>query len=108
MVDVNTDVVKALAEMRAELGALSQRIAVLEADKKPAAEASAPKPKPAPVAVSAPPAPAIPDDILLVISAAVAAFLGERPSIRQIRLISSQGWALQGRASIQASHNLGR
>ena len=34
----------------------------------------------------------------------VAAFLGERAHIRQIRLVSSTAWAQQGRVSIQASH----
>ena len=58
----------------------------------------------------APPAEAagVPEEIVMVISAAVAAFLGERARVRQIRLISSQAWAQQGRVSIQASHRLER
>lgn len=107
VVDANTDVIKALQELRTELGGLTKRIALLEADKKQP-EAAVAK---APTAAAAPPAPVqevIPEDILLIISAAVAAFLGERPSIRQIRLISSPGWAHQGRVFIQASHNLAR
>ncbi len=43
---------------------------------------------------------------LIAISAAVAAFLGLRAHIRQIRLVSSNAWAQQGRVFIQASHRL--
>lgn len=48
------------------------------------------------------------EEILIAISAAVAAFLGERVHVRQIRLISSSAWAQQGRVSIQGSHRLDR
>jgi methylmalonyl-CoA carboxyltransferase large subunit len=48
----------------------------------------------------------ISEELLLVISAAIAAFLGKRPHIRQIRLLHSGAWAQQGRVSIQASHSL--
>ena len=48
----------------------------------------------------------IPEETLLAISAAIAAYLGERVHIRQIRLISSPAWAQVGRASIQASHDV--
>ena len=48
----------------------------------------------------------LPDELLLVISAAVAAFLGKRARIRGIRVLSSASWAHQGRVSIQASHAL--
>ena len=55
-------------------------------------------------------APAGPEPIgeeeLLAISAALAAYLGVRVHMRQIRLISSSAWAQQGRVSIQASHRL--
>jgi methylmalonyl-CoA carboxyltransferase 12S subunit len=44
---------------------------------------------------------------VLAISAAVAAYLGVRAHIRQIRLVSTGAWAQQGRVSIQASHRLG-
>jgi methylmalonyl-CoA carboxyltransferase large subunit len=43
---------------------------------------------------------------VLVISAAIAAFLGKKPHVRQIRLLGSAAWAQQGRATIQASHSL--
>jgi methylmalonyl-CoA carboxyltransferase large subunit len=48
----------------------------------------------------------VPDEIALVIAAAVAAFLGARPRVRQIRLVGSTAWTQQGRVSIQASHGL--
>jgi len=47
-----------------------------------------------------------PTDLVLVISAAVAAFLGKRASIRQIRLAGETPWAMQGRATVQASHGI--
>jgi len=46
------------------------------------------------------------EETLLAISAAIAAYLGERVHIRQIRLIGSSAWAQVGRASIQASHHV--
>ena len=51
---------------------------------------------------------AISEERLVAISAALAAFLGERVRIRQIRLIRSDAWAQQGRVSVQASHWLHR
>ncbi len=39
-----------------------------------------------------------------MLCAAVAAFLGKKPSLKQIRVISSASWAHQGRVNIQASH----
>ena len=107
MVDVQTDVVQAIEDLRSELRALSERLAKVESAKS--------DPLAAPVAIKAPPAASkevpvepVSEETLLLISAAVAAFLGERAHIRQVRLISSGGWALQGRVFIQASHNLGR
>ena len=48
----------------------------------------------------------ITEEELLAVSAAIGAFLGVRPHIRQIRLIGTSAWAQQGRVSIQASHML--
>lgn len=47
-------------------------------------------------------------EILLAISAAVAAYLGERAHIRAVRLISHTRWSQEGRVSLQASHHLSR
>jgi methylmalonyl-CoA carboxyltransferase 12S subunit len=44
------------------------------------------------------------EESLAVIAAAVAAFLGERAHIRQVRLVTSEAWAQQGRVSVMASH----
>ncbi len=47
-------------------------------------------------------------EIILAISAAVAAFLGKRAKIQQIHLTGSTAWAAQGRATVQASHGIVR
>jgi methylmalonyl-CoA carboxyltransferase large subunit len=46
------------------------------------------------------------EELILVIGAAVAAYLGKRPYIRQIRLVTTPTWTHQGRITIQASHVL--
>ncbi len=107
-----------LEALRAEVAGLSQRLAALEASvgakpKSPSGSPAAAAPVAAPP-VAAPPAPAAPakaseeinQELILVISAAIAAFLGVKPHIRQIRLVSGATWAQQGRATIQASHAL--
>ena len=52
--------------------------------------------------------PEITPEIILAISAAVAAFLGKRAKIHQIRLTGTTTWAAQGRATVQASHGIVR
>jgi methylmalonyl-CoA carboxyltransferase large subunit len=100
-------VVERLEALRQELGRLSERVAALEttvgAPARPA-PAAPPPPLPPP---PPPKAEGISEELVLVISAAVAAFLGKRPHIRQIRLVSSPAWAQVGRATVQASHALG-
>lgn len=96
-----------IEELRAEIRALSERVARLEAPEAPAPVAApvvAPvaEPEPAP----APPPEEISEEILMIIAAAVAAFSGERAHVRQVRLIRSPAWAQQGRVTIQASHHL--
>ena len=81
-----------LEQMQAEMARMADRLAHLaNAD---AAQPAAPAPEP------------IPEEIVLVISAAIAAYLGKRGHIKQIRLLGSTPWAQQGRVSIQASHRL--
>ncbi len=46
------------------------------------------------------------EELILVIGAAIAAFVGKSAHIRQIHLIDSVAWAQQGRVMIQASHAL--
>jgi methylmalonyl-CoA carboxyltransferase large subunit len=89
----------ALGALRQELARLGERVAALET-------AAGINPR-APVVV--PPTPAaegLSEELVLVISAAIAAFLGKKPHIRQIRLIGTAAWAQQGRVTIQASHDL--
>ncbi len=64
-------------------------------------EVETPKPMPVKEEISA--------EILAVIAAAVAQFVGAGARIRSTRMIpipESSAWAQQGRVSIQASHNL--
>jgi methylmalonyl-CoA carboxyltransferase 12S subunit len=110
------DVAVLLAEIREQLAALTERVAQLEkvpeapAAGKQEAAAAVPAAAVAPVA-SAAPAPVaaveeITEEEMLAISAALAAYLGVKARIRQIRLLSGSAWAQQGRVSIQASHRL--
>lgn len=43
-------------------------------------------------------------EVLLAISAAVAAYLGKRATVRQVRLRRDSSWSSQGRAEHQRSH----
>ncbi len=108
MPDVNAELLETVTALRSELRFLSDRVAALEGNGKPkqpvAVSAAKALPEQVPVVVPE----SISEETVLVISAAVAAFLGKRAPIRQIRLIGSTGWALQGRVFIQASHNLVR
>jgi len=105
-----------LQEILSQMASLAERVARLE---KPEATASgepaitanvrdqaasrAPAKVTSPVASAA----GISEEELTAISAAVAAYLGVRAHIRQIRVIHSSGaWAQQGRVSVQASHRL--
>ena len=60
-------------------------------------------PNPA-MSAPAPAEEAISEETVLVIAAAVAAFLGKRAPIRQIRLLGSAAWAQQGRVTIHDLH----
>ena len=99
-----------LEELHAQLAALGERVSRLEAASpvgEPRADAQVPAPALAGEARLQPePDGEVPEEILLAISAAVAAFLGERAHVRQVRLIRSAAWAQQGRVSVQASHRL--
>jgi len=48
----------------------------------------------------------VPPDVVLAISAAVAAYLGKRATIRQVHFRSHSTWAKQGRAQVMASHGI--
>jgi methylmalonyl-CoA carboxyltransferase large subunit len=96
-------VIDTLEALRQELARLGERVAALEAAAGSAGRAS---PSPARTAAPAPAAEGLSEEIILVISAAIAAYLGKKPHIRQIRLLGSAAWAQQGRVTIQASHAL--
>ncbi len=86
-----------MRQLAAAIEALSARVAALE-PQAPVASPPAPEVKIEQEGIS--------EEVILAISAAIAAFLGKRPRIRQIRLIGTGAWAQQGRVSIQASHAL--
>jgi methylmalonyl-CoA carboxyltransferase large subunit len=84
-----------LEALRREVARLGARVAALEAVR------AAPAPAPTSAAAEG-----LSEELVLVLSAAVAAYLGKRAPIRSIRLLGSAGWAQQGRLTIQASHAL--
>ncbi|WP_165250051.1 hypothetical protein [Paludisphaera soli] len=94
------DVASALAAIQAELARMGERIAALEA--------AAPRPSSNSASAGEPTrdGPVLSDETILVIGAAIAAFLGKKAHIRQIQLLGSAAWAQQGRVTIQASHAL--
>jgi methylmalonyl-CoA carboxyltransferase large subunit len=92
---------EALGAIRQEVARLGERVAALEAaGMKPQAENRLAPTRPTEAAEE------VSEELILVISAAVAAFLGLKPHIRQIRLVGTTAWAQQGRVTIQASHAL--
>jgi len=103
-----SDLETLIREIRDQLAALTERVARLETPAAAAAAATPVEPaQAAPAAVETPAgAEPISEEELLALSAAVAAYMGVRVRVRQIRLISSSAWAQQGRVSIQASHKL--
>src|SRR5689334_17503347 len=99
------DVLKALASIQAELAELGARVATLESAR--LAEPPAGTGPPAHATSRQPNGPEpLSDEIVLVLGAAVAAFLGKKAQIRGIQLLGSAAWAQQGRVAIQASHAL--
>jgi methylmalonyl-CoA carboxyltransferase large subunit len=84
---------ESLDALRREVVRLQQRIAAIE-------QSSAPKQ----MMDSESSDSVVEDKLLAIISAALAAHLGVKPHIRQIRLIGGASWAQQGRVTIQASH----
>ncbi len=85
----NATTLALFAEMRAEIASLALRVSTLELA---AAKLAA---RPAPVS----------EEDMIAISAAVAAFLGVRARIRQVRLVHSSAWAQVGRIGTHASHH---
>ena len=106
------NVVDALEALRQDLNRLMDRVAVLEAAAGGEPRAAAPAPPPAaqaegPAAVVAEGLDeGLDEELVTVLGAAIAAFLGKKPRIRQIQLLGSAPWAQEGRITIQASHAL--
>jgi methylmalonyl-CoA carboxyltransferase large subunit len=95
-------------------GALSARTTVRRELEKLRPAPAPPQARPAvpPTAVAPePPTDGLNDEMIAVLTATVAAFLGKKARIRRARLVSpmthSSAWAQQGRVYVQASHNLG-
>jgi methylmalonyl-CoA carboxyltransferase large subunit len=90
--------------LQATVAALTARLDQIIPPPQPRVAAAAPAPVPEPVIEEG-----VSDEILVVLSAAIAAFLGKRARIRHARLVPQSGasaWAQQGRVFIQASHML--
>jgi methylmalonyl-CoA carboxyltransferase large subunit len=102
--------VDSLEAFRQELTRLSERVTALETAVAVAPRANLAAPTPAnalePEAEPERQPEGLSEELMLVIAAAIAAFLGKRPHIRQIRLLGSPAWAEHGRLTIQASHAL--
>ncbi len=101
-----------IEELQKLLGDLSARLARLEADSPPPEAPPAARPA-EPVAAEVPEEDVIPPEVILVIGAAVTAFLGKKVKVRQARRVRPataefNPWAQQGRVFIQASHMLTR
>jgi methylmalonyl-CoA carboxyltransferase large subunit len=96
-----TELAGTVEQLRAQVAELAKRLEALQAPPKLAAAVPVKAETPEP-----PRQPVITEEELLAISAALGAYLGVRPHIRQIRLVSTPVWAQQGRVSIQASHRL--
>jgi methylmalonyl-CoA carboxyltransferase 12S subunit len=91
-----------LDALRRELSRLTERVAILESNALPPERAPAPA-----AATSVLKDDELSEEIVLVIAAAVAAYLGKKAHVRQICLVGSPPWAQQGRVVLQASHSLG-
>jgi len=90
------------AELADQLRTVQRSVAALDARPPAPAPVVAPQPVAKPAANEG-----IPEEILLVISAAVAAFLGKSARVRSARYMHEglSPWAQQGRVFVQASHN---
>lgn len=108
-----TALADAVTALRDEVARLAERISALESGGRAPAGDGGKAAAVEPVRAAEAPRPAAPEataeiseELVLVISAAIAAYLGKKPYIRQIRLVTSPTWTHQGRVSIQGSHAL--
>lgn len=92
-------------ELLQRIEQLSARVAELERVQPPATAPVRAQPEAAEPAT--PPRSAeVTEEDMVFIAAAVAAYLGVRARIRQVRLVQSVAWAQVGRATIHASHRV--
>lgn len=81
------DAEPSLADVLDAVQALAERVAHLEA-----------------VVAEQHPPPEVPEDVVIAISAAVAAFLGHRAKVKQVHYRTGAAYAQQGRAVVQGRH----
>jgi hypothetical protein len=99
----NTEIAKlaeAVESLRSEVARVSERTSALErqlADRPQTAVRETNKTRPSDQ---------LDEETIWAISAAIAAYLGLKPRIRQIVLLQSHPWSQQGRVTIQASRDL--
>jgi methylmalonyl-CoA carboxyltransferase 12S subunit len=86
-------ILEAIEQLRGDLARLEARIDALEDHPAPAQETDAP-------------ATTIDPETMMSIGAALAAYFGKKPRIRSIRLLRSDAWAQEGRATIQAWYSV--
>ncbi|MBI4907892.1 MAG: hypothetical protein HY820_29980 [Acidobacteria bacterium] len=105
----SNELLQVMEQLREQISRLTLRVEQLEGVAATPVKAAAPA-EGVPAGQAAPAAESAPETLspetVLVIAAAVAAYLGKRGHIRHIRLLTSTPWAQQGRVSIQASHQL--
>lgn len=93
-------------ELLQRIESLAARVAELERVQPASPTAPAPL-QPMIAAPAEPPSlPEVTEEDMVFIAAAVAAYLGVRARIRQVRLVQSSAWAQVGRATIHASHRV--
>jgi methylmalonyl-CoA carboxyltransferase 12S subunit len=88
---------ESLGALRREVAQLADRLTAIETAGTSRPVVKLPNTPPAPVK-------SLSEELIGVISAAIAAYLGVLPHIRQISLVGGDSWAQQGRVTIQASH----
>jgi methylmalonyl-CoA carboxyltransferase large subunit len=93
------EVVEAVESLRHEVALLSQRMSEIETRVHGGPARVSPAEK------SPPRAEPFSEELLIAIGAAVAAYLGVKPHIRQIRLLNSLPWSHEGRVTIQAARD---
>jgi methylmalonyl-CoA carboxyltransferase large subunit len=93
---------QAIESLRTEVSVLSERVAALEQASRPRVPHTQEPPSNGPAIGE----PVVDETLISLIAAAVAAYLGVHPRIRQIHLVGGAFWAQQGRVTVQASHAL--